>query len=73
MLLTASAQRFLCQPRMRLKRLGALDSRVRILRRLLAKQCWVTIRNILRSTPSALSTGFRETRREVTRGEGLNE
>jgi len=39
MLVIASAQRLLCQPLMRLRRLGGLDSKVRILRRLLAKQC----------------------------------
>ena len=73
MLATASAQRFLCQPLMRLKRLGGLDSRVRILRRLFAKQCWVIARNILRSVPEALTAGCRVTNREFTRGEGLNE
>ena len=73
MLPTASAQRFLCQPRTRLSRLGGLESRVRILRRLLAKQCWVIIRNNLRSNPRDLSVGLRRTSRELTRGEGANE
>ena len=70
---TASDQRCLCQPLIRPMRLGGFDSRVRNLRRLLAKQCWVTVLNILRSIPGSLSTGRMEVRRELTRGEGLNE
>jgi len=73
MFATASVQRILCQPRIRLSRLGGLESRVRILRRLFAKQCWVMVRNILRSNLRFLSAGLRVTSRELTLGEGLNE